>query len=386
MRGMTMSNPAAPCTPSRWKPSRGPRAADGGACLHRSRSPVAPCVMCRAQPESTRSAQEGAVPSPPNQNSSQASTAASASGALSEEYTETMQARMGSASLVYCHEDGMNYTRILDNLIVGSCPQTAEDIERLVSQEEVGTILSLQEDSDMAYFGLDLAPILAACSGRIDHVRRPLRDFDAHSLRMGLPAAVAALQGSMQRQGGTAYIHCTAGLGRAPAVALAYMWWVCGVTLPHAHAHLTALRPCSPKLGAVRAAALDVLQGRKARRTVLCLAAPATCRRVQAAGLDVGWGNRVGLTRRGRGWELRRELPPGAYPYKFVVEGRWTLSPAHPTMLDGASTNNVLHIEGWEATPEEEAASARILDAQGDLTAEEAERIRAALRAEEAAR
>lgn len=75
----------------------------------------------------------------------------------------------------------------------------------------MGTILSLQEDSDMAYFGLDLAPILAACSGRIDHVRRPLRDFDAHSLRMGLPAAVAALQGSMQRQGGTAYIHCTAG-------------------------------------------------------------------------------------------------------------------------------------------------------------------------------
>lgn len=70
------------------------------------------------------------MPSPPSQNSSQASTAASASGALSEEYTETMQARMGSASLVYRHEDGMNYTRILDNLIVGSCPQTAEDIER----------------------------------------------------------------------------------------------------------------------------------------------------------------------------------------------------------------------------------------------------------------
>ncbi|KAL6770110.1 SEX4 [Auxenochlorella protothecoides x Auxenochlorella symbiontica] len=206
----------------------------------------------------------------------------------------------------------------------------------------------------------------------------------AHDL--GCQALGADLPGLSQANQPPSPQFLSPGLGRAPAVALAYMWWVCGVTLPHAHAHLTALRPCSPKLGAVRAAALDVLQGRKARRTVLCLAAPATCRRVQAAGLDVGWGNRVGLTRRGRGWELRRELPPGAYPYKFVVEGRWTLSPAHPTMLDGASTNNVLHIEGWEATPEEEAASARILDAQGDLTAEEAERIRAALRAEEAAR
>lgn len=39
---------------------------------------------------------------------------------------------MGGA-LTYCHEDGMNYNGILDDLIVGSCPQTAADVDRCLS-------------------------------------------------------------------------------------------------------------------------------------------------------------------------------------------------------------------------------------------------------------
>ena len=45
-----------------------------------------------------------------------------------------------------------------------------------------------------------------------------------------------------------------AGLGRAPAVALAYMWWVKGMPLNEAFEHLRSLRPCSPKLFAIRQA------------------------------------------------------------------------------------------------------------------------------------
>ena len=32
--------------------------------------------------------------------------------------------------LTYRHEEGMNYNDILDDLIVGSCPQTAADVDR----------------------------------------------------------------------------------------------------------------------------------------------------------------------------------------------------------------------------------------------------------------
>ena len=47
------------------------------------------------------------------------------------------------------------------------------------------------------------------------------RDFDPYDLRMRLPVAVAQLHKAIEAHNGkTAYIHCTAGLGRAPGVAV----------------------------------------------------------------------------------------------------------------------------------------------------------------------
>lgn len=40
-----------------------------------------------------------------------------------------MQQRMGGV-LTYRYEDGMNYNDIIDDLIVGSCPQMAADVDR----------------------------------------------------------------------------------------------------------------------------------------------------------------------------------------------------------------------------------------------------------------
>lgn len=47
----------------------------------------------------------------------------------SEQYTQEMNSKMGSG-LTYRHEDGLNFAHILDNLIVGSCLQTAADVHR----------------------------------------------------------------------------------------------------------------------------------------------------------------------------------------------------------------------------------------------------------------
>lgn len=46
------------------------------------------------------------------------------------------------------------------------------------------------------------------------------RDFDAFDLRIRLPAVVSKLHKAINRNGGVTYVHCTAGLGRAPAVAV----------------------------------------------------------------------------------------------------------------------------------------------------------------------
>ncbi len=45
------------------------------------------------------------------------------------------------------------------------------------------------------------------------------------------------------------YVHCTAGLGRAPAVCIAYMYWFLGMNLDVAYKTLTDIRPCGPKVG-----------------------------------------------------------------------------------------------------------------------------------------
>jgi protein-tyrosine phosphatase len=61
------------------------------------------------------------------------------------------------------------------------------------------------------------------------------RDFDAFDLRLRLPAVVSKLHKLVNCNGGVTYIHCTAGLGRAPAVALAYMFWILGYSLNEGH-------------------------------------------------------------------------------------------------------------------------------------------------------
>lgn len=54
-------------------------------------------------------------------------------------------------------------------------------------------------------------------------------DFDPDSLRSQLPKAVSSLEWAISKGKGRVYVHCTAGLGRAPAVAIAYLFWFCNM-------------------------------------------------------------------------------------------------------------------------------------------------------------
>ncbi len=83
---------------------------------------------------------------------------------------------------------------------------------RLVEEEGVGSILCLQQDSDMEYFDLDINPILqrARERGDVHHIRYRINDFDAFDLRVRLPGAGATVAREVA-QGRKTYIHCTAG-------------------------------------------------------------------------------------------------------------------------------------------------------------------------------
>lgn len=74
----------------------------------------------------------------------------------------------------------------------------------------------------MAYFDLDIAPIVARAPERGDvrHVRHEIRDFDPFSLRKNLPEAVRTVARAYARGEGKVYIHCTAGDTLASACSL----------------------------------------------------------------------------------------------------------------------------------------------------------------------
>ncbi|GFH05789.1 uncharacterized protein HaLaN_00311 [Haematococcus lacustris] len=269
-----------------------------------------------------------------------------------------MNRKMGT-SLSYRHELGIDYNRILPDLI---------------------------EDCDMAYFKLDLEPIKARCMerGDVKHVRFPIRDFDPYDLRRKLPKAVARLAREHDPKVGTVYIHCTAGMGRAPATALAYMNWIRGMQLDHAYSMLTSMRRCGPKasIEAIRSATSDLLLGTDPVETTIAVHRFGQAKSIQVAGLDVGWHAPLPMEKETKPpfrFVLHRKLYPGKYQYKLIVDGNWTFSADHPTARDNNNTNNVLEVIPAKMDPMTVQTQMRLLTPNTQLTQAEQEELRAML-------
>ncbi|GLC45903.1 hypothetical protein PLESTM_001799700 [Pleodorina starrii] len=182
--------------------------------------------------------------------------------AKDDAYNRNMQRQMGWSHLnplEYHFDRGLYYHEILPNLICGCQPRNSADVDILAETEGVTHILNLQQDKDMHYWGVQLEEIRRACAKHsINHMRRPARDFDPHSLRRTIPGAVHTLAQALNSNG-RVYVHCTAGLGRAPAVCIAYLYWFTSRQLDEAYSFLTDIRPCGPKRDAIRGATYDVL-------------------------------------------------------------------------------------------------------------------------------
>ncbi|GMH36175.1 hypothetical protein BSKO_04043 [Bryopsis sp. KO-2023] len=302
---------------------------------------------------------------------------------ISELYTKEMQQKMNSKVVMeYNHEEGMNYAKILDDVIVGSCLQTPEDVDKL-AEIGVTTVLNLQENSNLEYFDLDIKPIQQRCEerGDINLVRCPVRDFDPVDLRLRLPKVVALLVQEHDPEEGIVYIHCTAGLGRAPAVALAYMYWCRRFSLDGANARLQKVRPCGPKLQAIREATCDILYGSFASEVTLSFNYPQAST-VELAGLDVGWGQKIALSHdNGNGtFTATRTLMPGKYSFKPVVDGEWVCSNEYPKREDGGNVNNFLEVQHSTRDAYVDSALHRLQTESSPLTLEESWRVLAALK------
>ena len=156
----------------------------------------------------------------------------------------------------------MDADHILPNLLVGSCPTTAEDTDRLQRDFAVTAVLNLQTQDDFDFWGFDWEEMVARYQHLGIVVRRlPVRDFDPDDLRRNLPRCVTVL-GELLNLGHTVFLHCNAGVNRSPTVAIAYLCWIEGRTLEAATEHVVASHPCEPYLEAIRLASEDHREGR----------------------------------------------------------------------------------------------------------------------------
>lgn len=138
-------------------------------------------------------------------------------------------------------------------LYVGSYP-APDDLAWLASEHGIRAVLNLQDDFDLAAKRLTLPALeRAAATAGIAFARVPVVDGDAEGLALLLPDVVTLLDDLVRTHGRT-YLHCNAGMNRAPTVAIAYLHVHHALPLRDAIRHMKRRRSCLPYVSALHAA------------------------------------------------------------------------------------------------------------------------------------
>ena len=137
----------------------------------------------------------------------------------------------------------LNWDVIRHDLVIGSCPRSPSDLDRIRAESKVSAILSVQHDECLEKLEIDYPQLVRhGQTLGLSMQRSPMRDFDINDQRRQLPDAVHALH-RLLSQGDSVYLHCTAGINRSSLTALAYLTWVEGQLLDEALALLRQARP-----------------------------------------------------------------------------------------------------------------------------------------------
>jgi protein-tyrosine phosphatase len=141
---------------------------------------------------------------------------------------------------------------ILPNLLVGEYP-TLDDADWLRTAHQVTAVVSLQDDFDLASKGLDLHELEQTYSRHgLRFHRMPVPDCDPEAFA-GLLDQIVTLLGDLLRGGNRVYLHCNAGMNRAPTVAIAYLHAEHGLTLDAARDLVKNRRHCVPYMQLLQA-------------------------------------------------------------------------------------------------------------------------------------
>jgi protein-tyrosine phosphatase len=135
--------------------------------------------------------------------------------------------------------------RIVTGLLIGEYP-VAGDIPWLRELHGISTIVNLQDAHDLQALALDLDELRAAAAAcAIAYHHFPVPDCGPEQLAPTLGRVLATLAAA-DGSGRIVYLHCNAGLNRAPTVAIAYLHAHAGLSLVEACALVKSRRACGP--------------------------------------------------------------------------------------------------------------------------------------------
>lgn len=155
----------------------------------------------------------------------------------------------------------INLNRIKSDIFIGSYPQNTVDLDRLQSGPKITAVLNLQTDKDFSTLGVNWPTLEKGYQAREMVCQRwPITDFSPEDLEQKIESA-AILLDQLVDIGHRVYVHCTAGVGRAPATVIGYLTWHEGMDLDEAYRLVREQRSCDPYIEAIR-----TVHGNRSRR------------------------------------------------------------------------------------------------------------------------
>uniref|UniRef100_A0A1J3ITA6 Phosphoglucan phosphatase LSF1, chloroplastic n=1 Tax=Noccaea caerulescens TaxID=107243 RepID=A0A1J3ITA6_NOCCA len=266
-----------------------------------------------------------------------------------EEYIKALDRSKGE--LHYNHALGMRYTKITEQIFVGSCIQTEDDVENL-SDAGITAILNFQGGTEAQNWGIDSQKINEACQdSEILMINYPIRDADSFDLRKKLPLCVGLLL-RLLKKNHRVFVTCTTGFDRSSACVIAYLHWMTDTSLHAAYSFVTGLHASKPDRPAVAWATWDLIamvddgkHDETPTHAVTFVWNGHEGEDVLLVGDFTGnWKEPIKATHKGGPrFETQVRLSQGKYYYKYIINGDWRHSTISPTERDDrGNTNNII--------------------------------------------
>ncbi|KAF8378285.1 hypothetical protein HHK36_029624 [Tetracentron sinense] len=274
-----------------------------------------------------------------------------------EEYIKAIDRSKGE--LYYNHSLGMRYSKITEQIYVGSCIQTEADVESLSNDVGITAILNFQSGSESENWGINSKSINDSCRRfNILMINYPIREAYSFDLRKKLPFCVGLLL-RLLKKNSRVFVTCTTGFDRSVACVIAYLHWMTDTSLHAAYNFAIGLHSCKPDRPAIAWATWDLIamvengiHDGPATHSVTFVWNGHEGEDVYLVGDFTGnWKEPIKVVHKGGPkYEVEVRLPQGKYYYKFIISGQWRHSTTSPTETDKRGNVNNLIMVGDTAS------------------------------------